>query len=456
MQEYYELSPLDRVLQFAALNFDASLEQILPTLIAGARLVLRDANVWTPSEFHHKVAHYDLTVINLPTVYWQELAQFWSEEPEKIPAAGLRLVIIGGDEMHLETLRRWQKSRMNGVRLLNAYGPTETTITATTFEIPANFSTATERHRVPIGRPLANRKTYILDRSGQPVPIGIPGELYLGGDGLARGYLHRPELTAERFIPDSFAEQPGARLYKTGDLARYLSDGSIEFLGRVDYQVKIRGFRIELGEIEAALRQHPAVQQTVVLAREDRPGEKRLVAYLVAAPEKRPTVSELRSYLKDKLPEFMIPTAFVMLDKFPQTPSGKVDQRALPAPAESRPELESAFVAPRTPTETLLAEIVSEVLHVAQVGIHDNFFDLGGHSMLATQVISQVRDIFQVEVPLRKIFETPTVEGLALAIAHAQAEQEDREKLEKMLADLDQLSDAEVQKLLQQEESSLV
>ncbi|MDZ7268843.1 MAG: amino acid adenylation domain-containing protein [candidate division KSB1 bacterium] len=456
MREYYELTPADRVLQFAALNFDASLEQMLPALLAGAQLVLRDATLWTPAEFHQKVAAHGLTVINLPTAYWQELAQHWSEAPGKVSATNLRLVIIGGDEMPAATLRLWQRTPLKHVRLLNAYGPTETTITATAFEVPPEFAGGSGGRRVPIGRLLSGRRAYILDRTGGLVPVGIPGELHLGGAGVARGYLRRPDLTAERFVPDPFATHAGARLYKTGDLARWRPDGTIEFLGRRDHQVKIRGFRIELGEIEAVLRRHPAVRQAVVLAREDRPGDKRLVAYFVAASQDRPTVSELRHYLKSRLPEYMIPAAFVALDEFPQTPGGKVDLRSLPAPDESRPELESAYVAPRTPTESVLAALVAEVLHLERVGIHDNFFELGGHSLLATQVMSQVREIFQVEVPLRRIFETPTVEGLALALAEAQAGQEDRDKLEKMLADLDQLSDEEVQKLLQEEESSLV
>jgi len=454
MKEYYELTPADRVLQFAALNFDASLEQMLPTLLAGAQLVLREASLWPPAEFHRKIAAYALTVINLPTAYWQELAQLWSAAPEMVANTSLRLVIIGGDEMPRATLQLWQKTPLKRVRLLNAYGPTETTITATIFEVPHEFA-ADGHQRVPIGRPLAERTAYILDRNGQLVPVGIPGELHLGGEGLARGYLRRPDLTAEKFIPDRFSQQAGARLYKTGDLARWRPDGTIEFLGRIDHQVKIRGFRIELGEIEAALRRHPAVQQAVVLAREDRPGEKRLVAYLLTAPEDRPTVSELRHYLKSRLPEYMLPAVFMLLDRFPHTPSGKVDHRSLPIPEDSRPELEAAYVAPRTPTEEMLAALVAEVLHLERVGIHDNFFELGGHSLLATQVISQVRERFSVELPLRKIFEMPTVEGLALALAEAQAAGEEEQKLEQILAELDQLSEVEAQQLLQKEESTV-
>ena len=236
--------------------------------------------------------------------------------------------------------------------------------------------------------------------------------MYIGGVGLARGYVGRPDLTAEKFIPDPVSGEPGARLYNTGDLARYLPDGNIEFLGRSDYQVKIRGFRIELGEIEATLGQHPAVRQSIVLVQEGS-GEKRLVAYVAAEAAGRPSANELRRFLKDKLPEHMVPAVFVMLDAFPLTANGKVDRRALPMPDGRRPELDEAFVACRTPTEELLAEIWSHVLGVERVGIYDNFFQLGGHSLLATQVVSRIREAFQVEIPLRSMFEAPTVAGLA-------------------------------------------
>jgi acyl carrier protein len=273
---------------------------------------------------------------------------------------------------------------------------------------------------VSIGRPIANTQVYILDRHLQPVPIGIPGELYIGGDGLARGYLNQPELTAEKFIKDPFSHEPGARLYKTGDLVRYLRDGNIEFLGRRDHQVKIRGFRVEPGEIETILAQHPAVRENVVLGREDTPGEKRLVAYIIPDQEQPPTVSELRAFLREKVPDYMVPSAFITLDMLPLTPNGKVNRHALPAPDITKPELEEIFVAPRTPIEEALAEIWAKVLKLERVGVNDDFFDLGGHSLLATQVISRLRDTFQVEIPLRYIFELPTVAKLAEAIKKAQ------------------------------------
>jgi surfactin family lipopeptide synthetase A len=263
----------------------------------------------------------------------------------------------------------------------------------------------------PIGRPIANSKIYILDGCLQPVPIGVTGELYIGGDSLARGYLHQRELSQEKFIANPFDKEAGARLYRTGDLAHYLADGQIQFVGRIDEQVKIRGYRIELGEVEAVLGQHPAVREAVALAREDSPGDRRVVAYVVAPPDT--STNELQSFLKQKLPEFMVPSAFVFLDSLPLTAHGKVDRRALPAPAQSRPDLDETFSGTRTPTEEMLAGIWAEVLKLDIVGIYDNFFDLGGHSLLATRVVSRIREIFRIELPLRALFEMPTVASLS-------------------------------------------
>ncbi len=454
IREYYELTHQDRVLQFAAFNFDASLEQILPTLIAGAALVVRGPDIWSISEFPARIHEYGLTVVNLPTAYWAQLAREWVGMSDPRPANDLRLVIVGGDRMSSEALRLWRQTPAGAARLLNAYGPTEATITATTFEVAADFE-QTKRPEVPIGRPVSGRKAYILDAHGRPVPVGVAGELYLGGAGLARGYRSRPDWTADRFVPDPFSDVPGARLYRTGDRARYLPDGHIEFLGRVDHQVKIRGFRVETGEIEAVLRQHPSLRDVVVVARADGAADRRLVAYVVAEAGDRPTVSDLHRFLKDRLPEFMIPSAFVFLDALPQTPAGKIDRRALPAPEQFRPELEAKYVAPRTATEQLLAEIVANTLGLERVGIYDNFFELGGHSMLAIQVISRVRETFHVDVPLRSLFESPTVAGLALAIARCQAEEESAEELDKMLAELEDLSDEQVRALLSEEDGLL-
>ena len=295
-----------------------------------------------------------------------------------------------------------------GAGLWNLYGPTETTIWSTGCQI------TWEDGPISIGRPVSNTQAYILDARQQPVPIGVPGELCLGGDGLARGYLNRPELTAEKFVSSPFAAIDGsARLYRTGDFARWRADGTIECLGRIDHQVKLRGYRIELGEIESALRVHEGVKDVVVLVHENVPGDKRLVAYLLVKGTEPPKAAELRDLLKARLPEYMVPSAFVTLDRFPLTPNGKLDRKALPAPDLARPELGKAFVAPRTPTEQVVAAIWSQILGLEQVGVHDNFFDLGGHSLSATRIISRLHAAFDLNLPLRSLFEAPTVASLA-------------------------------------------
>jgi acyl carrier protein len=268
---------------------------------------------------------------------------------------------------------------------------------------------------VPLGQPIAQTQFYVLDSAGQLAPLGVPGELFIGGAGLARGYLHRPDLTAERFVPDPWSQSPGARLYRTGDRVRYRADGSLEYLGRADFQVKLRGYRIELGEIEAVLAQQPGVAQAVVTFREEAPGDQRLVAYIVPEPDAPHLLpADLRQAIQARLPEYMIPGAIVLLATLPLTPNGKVDRRALPAP-ERAEDLERA-VAPRTPTEARLADLWAQVLKLERVSIHDNFFALGGHSLLATQLLAHISETFQVSLPLRSLFETPTVAGFALLV----------------------------------------
>lgn len=345
-------------------------------------------------------------------------------------------LVLGGEAADWELIKRVQSLAPECV-VLNHYGPTETTVGVITYQVEKG-QTASPSATLPIGRPITNIQIYVLDGNLQPVPIWAPGELYIGGDSVTRGYLNRPELTAEKFLPNPFSIKPGARLYRTGDLARYQSDGNIEFLGRVDHQVKIRGFRIELGEVEAVLGQHPALREAVVVAREDfsssslglpiageggenaqsknrnlKSAEKRLVAYVVARQEHSPSTHELRSFLKEKLPDYMIPSAFVFLHTLPLTPNGKIDRRAFPEPDAVRPELEDCYVAPRNSTEELVAQIWSDVLQVERVGIYDDFFDLGGHSLLATQIVSRLREALGVGVSLRVLFERPKVAGLA-------------------------------------------
>jgi amino acid adenylation domain-containing protein len=443
----YALGPEDRVLQSSSLSFDVSLEQIFPILLVGGGLVLGKIGPWDPTDLQREIVDSELTVINVPAAFWGELARRWSRA-DLSASKQLRLIVVGGDLMPTKDLGIWQQSAMNSARLLNAYGPTEATITATTFEIHPHAYNVAPPERIPIGRPFGGRRIYLLDARMQPVPVGVPGEAHIGGAALARGYLNRPDLTAEKFIPNPFSTEPGARLYKTGDRARYLPDGNIEFLGRMDHQVKIRGFRIELGEIETALADHPGVRQSAAIVREDEPGNKRLVAYVVAKPEFALATTDLRGFLKDKLPEYMIPSAFVMLDALPLTPNGKVDRKVLPAPDQSRPEQENPFVPPSTVAEKTIAEIWAHVLKVDRVGIHDNFFESGGHSLLATQVMSRVCAAFQVELPLRSLFETPTVAGLAAQVAQTKAPPEETASV---LAELESLSDEQAQLLLAQE-----
>jgi len=409
----FALVPDDRVLQFASMSFDVAVEEIFPCLIRGSTLVLRtEAMLDSFFVFLQECRDQRITVLDLPTAYWHELTEKLTSE-HLVLSETLRLVIIGGERAVPERLAQWHKAVGNHVRLLNCYGPTEATVEATTWESSGSAAADLPAREIPIGLPIANVRTYVLDRWSNPVPIGVPGELHIGGVGLARGYLNHPDLTAEKFIPDPFGCESGGRLYKTGDVARYLPSGNIEFLGRIDHQVKIRGFRIELGEIEATLSKHPGVRQSIVLVREDQPGEKLLVGYVVGPKDQALATVELRSFLKQKLPDYMAPLFFVFLDALPLTPNGKVDRKALPAPNHGRPELETAFVPPSSPVEKTLSDIWAEVLKIEQIGLYDNFFDLGGHSLLATRVISRLRDAFRVEMPLRLLFEQPTVAGLA-------------------------------------------
>ena len=322
-----------------------------------------------------------------------------------------RRLILGGEASRCEWISNLQKYAAD-CRIFNHYGPTETTVGVLTYPV-GDVLPASVSGTLPLGRPLPNSQIYILDAQQQPVPVGVPGQLYIGGSGVARGYWNRPEQTTERFTANWFGNHPEDRMYRTGDRARYLPDGNIEFLERVDQQVKIRGFRIELGEIESILSEHEAVREVKVTAREDVPGDKRLVAYIVPEGKSIPSLDALREYLKGKLPDYMVPAAFVTLEKIPLTPNGKVDHRALPTPEYTRPELEQAYAAPRTSVEQALADIWAEVLGVKQVGINDNFFQLGGHSLLAVRLFVRIRKWAGVDLPLAILFRSPTVRGLA-------------------------------------------
>ncbi len=330
-----------------------------------------------------------------------------ASQPEKILPN--RYLILGGEVLSWKLVEKLQQYAPK-CQIWNHYGPTEATVGVLTYVLDTE-SVPEQCETVPLGRPLSNVQIYILDEDLQPVPIGVAGELYIGGDNLARGYLNQPELTKQKFIAHPFSQKLGAKLYKTGDLGRYLPDGNIEFLGRIDQQVKIRGFRIELGEIESVVQQHPGVRETVVLAREDRWGNKRLIAYFV--PHQRTfAVSELRNFLKQKLPEYMIPSAFVPLKKLPLTANGKVDRQALPDLEQTRPELAETFAPPRNFVEETIAKIWSQVLQIDQVGIHDNFFELGGDSIMTIQIAARANQA-GIQITPKQLFENPTVAGLA-------------------------------------------
>jgi NRPS condensation-like uncharacterized protein/acyl carrier protein len=340
------------------------------------------------------------TLMQATPVTWRMLTEFGWKPPEPLK------ILCGGEALSRELAQQLASS---GNEFWNLYGPTETTVWSLTKRIEPR------EKRVTIGRPMVNTQVYVVDRSLNAVPVGIPGELYIGGDGLARGYLDRPDLTAERFVPDPFSVRAGRRLYRTGDLVRYLANGELEYSGRMDQQVKLRGFRIELGEIEAVLLSQSGVREAAVIAREDAPGEKQLVAYVVL--DAQTSVTELRRALEENLPSYMIPSTFVVLEALPLTSNGKLDRRNLPAPDGSRSNLEPVYVAPSTPTEKRLADIWAETLGIKQVGIHDNFFQLGGHSLRAIQILARVRAALNVEVPLRTLFQTPTIAGLAAFIS---------------------------------------
>ena len=393
MRQQPGLTNQDILFAVTTLSFDiAALELFLP-MIVGARVVVVSREVASDgTQLLGRVANSGATVMQATPATWRLLVEAGWQRSDQLK------ILCGGEALTRELANQLLAK---GTSLWNLYGPTESTIWSVVHQVDLRDGS------VLIGHPIANTQVYVLDRHLQPVPIGIPGELHIGGDGLARNYLNRPELTAERFIPNPFRDGLGARLYKTGDWVRYLSDGNMEFLGRTDHQVKIRGFRMELGEIEAVLGQHPAIQETVVLAREDVPGEKRLVAYVVSNPEQVPPIDDLRRFLKETLPEYMVPSIYVLLDALPLTLNKKVNRKALPAPDRTRAELGDVFVAPRTPVELLIAEIWQDLLGVDRVSVYDNFFDLGGHSLLSMQVIFRLEKKLGLHInPMELIFQT--------------------------------------------------
>jgi amino acid adenylation domain-containing protein len=440
-RDKFRLERDSKFFQFASLSFDVAVEEIFPTLSVGGVVALQSDNLlYSYSDLAKTIDRHEVTTIELPTVYWREWMRDLSRRQRRAPRS-LNLVIIGGERISSEILKEW---RGHEVPLLHVYGVTEVAVTSTVYPIPADLGDEAGLPEIPIGRPMANTEVYLLDDRLQPTPLRIPGEMYLGGVGLARGYLNRPDLTAERFVPSSFGIQPGSRLYRTGDLARSSPEGCMEFIGRIDRQIKIRGHRIEPVEIESVLMQLPSVSECVVVARGDEPDDRRLVAYLVLKEGEAETALELRRFMKQRLPAYLVPSSFVILESLPLSPHGKVDRQALPPPGIYDVDLGGEYVAPSTPIEEDVARIFGAALGIDDIGIYDDFFDLGGHSLLVTQVVSRVNSAFQIELPVRALFDAPTVSGVVAAIVESQVGQSEDNVLSQMLAELELLSDDEV------------
>lgn len=399
----FSITPRDRASHFAAVSFDAAVWEVWPYLCAGASVHIPEGvAVNDPEAVRDWLISQGITIGFVATPLAERLITL--EWPAKAP---LRVMLTGADTLHHYPPRRLR------FQLVNNYGPTECTVVASS----GNISPNEHPDRLPtIGRPIDGVQIYIVDEHMQQVPLGEPGEIYIGGEGVARGYHNRPDLTSQRFVPNLFSSEPGTRLYKTGDLGRYLPDGQIAFLGRVDDQIKVRGFRVEPAEIVKVLDEHPAVQANAVVARDSSAGEKNLIGYVVMAPNAQPTYSELRNFIAARLPEYMVPTTFVTLEELPLSPAGKIDRARLPQPGPENILRDHAFVAPRTPIEERIASMLASLLGLPQVSVEDNFFLLGGHSLLGTQLIARIRDAFQIELSLRSLFEAPTVEKLSARV----------------------------------------
>jgi amino acid adenylation domain-containing protein len=464
----YEMSPRDRLLLFASVSFDMAVENIFCTLCSGATLVLRDDEAMSGLKgFARFCETQGITVLGLPTAWWHRMMSELDSDQGTWPA-GVRLTVMGGEAASAHAYAIWKQKTPAHARLINIYGPTEVTVAATHYHADRTETAPSAQTTLTIGRPISNVQIYILDAHGEPVPVGVTGEIYVGGAGVARGYLNRPELTAERFVTDPFfppgnaklqlgeggpSRQAGAwrsRMYKTGDLGRWRADGCIDCLGRNDFQVKLRGYRIEPGEIEARLLEHPAVREAVVLLREDQPGEKRLAAYVTAMPGEVLKPEELRAHLSATLPDYMLPAAFVTLAALPLTLNGKVDRRALPAPGGDA-VAHQAYEPPQGEVEEALAAIWADVLKLDRVGRHDDFFSLGGHSLLAVQIIARVREAFGVDVPLSTVFQATTLSALAAMVCARQIERYEASDIERIRREIGQLSEEELRALLAQE-----
>ena len=414
-QQAFSVTSADRASHLAGLSFDAAVWELWPYLAAGASVHLVDELTRSSAELLRDwLIANKITISFVPTPLAEDLLRVkWPTSTR------LRIMLTGGDTLH-----HYPPAGLPFV-LVNNYGPAEGTVVATSGPMPSGRHDGT---LPPLGRPIINNQIHLLDEQLLPVPPGTVGEIFIGGAGLARGYRNRPDLTAERFISDPFSAKPGSRMYKTGDLGRLLPDGRLTFVGRVDEQIKIRGFRIEPNEIICALNQHPAVRESLVLAREDSAGDKRLVAYLVQEPDSCVTPKSLRGYLRRCLPEYMLPSAFVRLEAFPLTPNGKIDRAALPAPAPENTLHDTLSAAAPTPTQQRVIEILTALLGHQKIGLEDDFFLLGGHSLLGAQLIAKLRETFQVELALRTVFDTPTVVALAEEIERLTAKPGDAQK----------------------------
>jgi len=410
-REKEKITPADRILQYITISFDASGEEIFPSLISGATLFLpKSASDLSTNDIYDLILKYELTVLHIPVPVWHVFIDYLKENHKFIPAS-LRLMMVGGEQPSIPKFHQAAQLATHAVRFVNVYGPTETTISATYFATNLEKNKTFEQDVIPIGIPITNVRIYILDEALQPVPQGVVGEIYIAGKGVTLGYLNRPDLTAERFLPDPFGKEPGARMYRTGDLGRLNSKGEIIFSGRADFQVKIRGFRVELGEIENALKKHPAVNDVIVLAQKEE-NRTHLVAYIIPEKDRPLTIAELRDFLKKTLPDYMVPTQFVALDRFPTTSTGKIDRKRFPKPQIDRSSLEESYQAPRNEKEKILVEIWQELLKLPKVGVKDNFFELGGDSILSIQVIARANQK-GLKITPKQLFEYPTIEGLA-------------------------------------------
>lgn len=446
---YFNLGEHTKVLQNLSYFFDFGVFEILTTLLAGGTLHFfgRDGITDAQSYALRIREHGINTVHSTPSFFTALLAG--ADRLETLEVAHL-----GGEQLSSATADEIFNTVGERCVLYNGYGPTEASVNSSIFCLGRRDDRKDNgAGSVPIGKATADNSLYILDSSMNLVPVGVPGELHVGGGGVAKGYVNRPDLTAEKFVPDPFSKTEGARLYKTGDIVRLLRDGNIEFLRRADHQVKVRGYRIEPGEIETALLSHEAVSECVVIAHKAKTGDARLVAYLICEGETRPGADELRAHLKGRLPDYMVPNAFVMLEAFPLTPNGKLDRKALPDPGQERPALSDEHVSPRTPIEEAIGAIWRDVLGIDRVGAFDNFFDLGGHSLLATQVVSRLRKAFRVELPLRSFFEVKTVADLAATLVLNEPKAGQTEKIARIFNKINGMSEESLRQAVEQKRS---